>query len=235
MIENDTHNDDGRNNNHVVGSDNAHDGINNHAANGSDVVHPPPQPHPTGAGGRTGGNNNCPFGSDGVVQPTGGRNGSDAAQPQQQTTDGPNAGIGSDAAHGRNGGADGSDGNNVMDPKTILLQNVDCYANGLLASFKRTTLNQMVHEVLILYPQSEYAIKKERPILHQRCGRRAGCKVGCTYITFEWKHIKEVLRVFGKKAPGCRECVKHFCDCFVNNVNNIGCTKTPMLGRWCGI
>ena len=93
----------------------------------------------------------------------------------------------------------------------------------------------MVHEVLILYPQSEYAIKKERPILHQRCGRRAGCKVGCTYITFEWKHIKEVLRVLGKKAPGCREFIKHFCDCFVDNANNIGCTKIPTQGRWCGI
>ena len=61
----------------------------------------------------------------------------------------------------------------VEDPKTILLRNVDCYVSGLLASFPRETLNQIVHEVLILYPQSEYAIEKERPILHQRCGERA--------------------------------------------------------------
>ena len=93
----------------------------------------------------------------------------------------------------------------------------------------------MVHEVLILYPQSEYAIEKERPILHQRCGGRGGGKVGCTYITFEWKHIKEVLRVLGKNAPVCRESVKHFCDCFVNNVSNIGCTAIAKQGRWCGI
>ena len=42
----------------------------------------------------------------------------------------------------------------VEDPKTILLQNVDCYVSGLLASFPRETLNKMVHEVLILYLQS---------------------------------------------------------------------------------
>ena len=54
----------------------------------------------------------------------------------------------------------------VEDPKTILLQDVDCYISGLLASFPRETLNKMVHEVLILYPQSKYAIEKERPILH---------------------------------------------------------------------
>ena len=54
----------------------------------------------------------------------------------------------------------------VEDPETILLQNVDFYVSGLLASFLRETLNKMVHEVLILYPQSKYAIEKERPILH---------------------------------------------------------------------
>jgi hypothetical protein len=90
-------------------------------------------------------------------------------------------------------------------------------------------LNQMVHEVLILYPQSEYATEKERPILYQRCGGRGG-KVGCTYITFEWKHIKEVLRVLGKNAPGCNEFVKHFCYCLVDNLSNIGCTKISTLG-----
>ena len=54
----------------------------------------------------------------------------------------------------------------VEDPETILLQNVDCYVSGLLASFPRETLNKMVHEILIDYQQSNYAIKKERPILH---------------------------------------------------------------------
>ena len=54
--------------------------------------------------------------------------------------------------------------------ETILCRNVDCYVSGLLASFKRTTLNKMVHEVLILYPRSEYAIEMERPIIHQRRG-----------------------------------------------------------------
>ena len=93
----------------------------------------------------------------------------------------------------------------------------------------------MVHEVLILYQQSKYAIEKERPILHQRCGGRGRRKVGCTYITFEWKHIKEVLRALGHiKAPGCNGFVKHFRACFVDN-SNIGCTKIPTLGRWCGI
>jgi hypothetical protein len=81
----------------------------------------------------------------------------------------------------------------------------------------------MVQEVLILYPQSEYAMEKERPILHQRCGGRPG-QVECTYIIFEWKHIKEVFCILGNNAPGCREFVKHFCACFVGNVNNIGCT-----------
>ena len=36
----------------------------------------------------------------------------------------------------------------VEDPEPIFLQNVDCYVSGLLASFWRTTLNKMVHEVL---------------------------------------------------------------------------------------
>ena len=81
----------------------------------------------------------------------------------------------------------------------------------------------MVHEDLILYPQNEYAIEKERPILHQRCWERAG-QIGCTYITFKWKHIKEALYILGNNAPGCREFVKHFRACFINNVNNIGCT-----------
>ena len=80
----------------------------------------------------------------------------------------------------------------IEDPEPILLQNVDCYVSGLLASFPRKTLNKMVQEVLILCPQSEYAMEKERPILHQRCGGRPG-QVECTYITFEWKHIKEVF------------------------------------------
>ena len=48
-------------------------------------------------------------------------------------------------------------------------------------------------------------------------------------------YIKEVLRALGKNAPGCREFVKHFCDCFVNNVSNIGCTAIAKQGRWCGI
>ena len=91
----------------------------------------------------------------------------------------------------------------------------------------------MVHEVLILYPQSEYAIEKKRPILHQRCGGRPG-QVGCTYIKFEWNHIKEVIRALGKKALGCNEFVKHFRACFVGN-SNIGCTEIATLGRWCGI
>ena len=93
----------------------------------------------------------------------------------------------------------------------------------------------MVHEVLILYPQSEYAIEKERPILHQRCGGKYG-KVECTYITSEWKHIKEVLCVFGDNADrGCHEFINQFCDCFVDNINNIGCTTIGMQGQWCGI
>ena len=49
----------------------------------------------------------------------------------------------------------------VEDPEQILHQNVDCYVSGLLASFLRETLNKMmVHEILIDYPQSEYAKKK---------------------------------------------------------------------------
>ena len=57
----------------------------------------------------------------------------------------------------------------------------------------------------------------------------------CTYITFKWKHIKEVLCIFGDNAaPGCREFVKHFRACFVDN-SNIECTEIPTLGRWCGI
>ena len=94
----------------------------------------------------------------------------------------------------------------------------------------------MVHEILIDYQQSNYAIEKERPILHQRCGGRPG-QVGCTYITFEWKHIiKEVLCILGNNTPGCCEFIKHFHACFVNNVNNIGCTEIATTqGRWCGI
>ena len=92
----------------------------------------------------------------------------------------------------------------------------------------------MVHEDLILYPQNEYAIEKERPILHQRCWERAG-QIGCTYITFKWKHIKEALYILGNNAPGCREFVKHFRYCFVDSVSNIGCTKIPTQGQWCGI
>ena len=122
----------------------------------------------------------------------------------------------------------------IDDPEPILHWNVDCYVSGLLASFPRETLNKMVHEVLILYSQSKYAIEKKRPILHQRCGGRPG-QVGCTYITFEWNHIKEVLRALGNDAaPGCNEFVKHFRACFVGN-SNIGCTEIATLGRWCGI
>ena len=29
--------------------------------------------------------------------------------------------------------------------------------------------------------------------------------------------------------------VKHFCACFVDSVNNIGCTAIATQGRWCGI
>ena len=36
---------------------------------------------------------------------------------------------------------------------------VTSYVSGLLASFPRETLNKMVHEILIDYPQSEYAKK----------------------------------------------------------------------------
>ena len=55
-------------------------------------------------------------------------------------------------------------------------------------------------------------------------------------ITFEWKYIKEVLRVLGQiKAPGCHQFIKHFRYCFVDNISNIGCTAIPTLGRWCGI
>ena len=124
----------------------------------------------------------------------------------------------------------------VENPETILRQNVECYVSGLLASFPRETLKSMVHEILIVYPQSKYAIKKERPLLHQRRGGRFG-QVGCTYITFEWNHIKELLCALGPiiKTPGCNKFVKHFHACFVNNVSNIGCTKIPTLGRWCGI
>jgi hypothetical protein len=60
--------------------------------------------------------------------------------------------------------------------------------------------------------------------------------LGASYITFEWKHIKEVLCGLGNNAaPGCREFVKHFCDCFVDNMNNIGCTAIAKQGQWCGI
>ena len=63
----------------------------------------------------------------------------------------------------------------VEDPEPILYyRNVDCYVSGLLASFPRETFNKMVHEILIDYQQSDYAIEKERPILHQRCGGRPG-------------------------------------------------------------
>ena len=48
----------------------------------------------------------------------------------------------------------------VENPETILRQNVECYVSGLLASFPRETLKSMVHEILIVYPQSKYAIKK---------------------------------------------------------------------------
>ena len=95
----------------------------------------------------------------------------------------------------------------IEDPEPMLCRNVDCYVSGLLASFRRETLILVVHEILILYPQSEYAREKERPILQQRCGGRPG-QVGCTYITFEWKHIKEVLCSLGINAvPGCRDFV----------------------------
>ena len=92
----------------------------------------------------------------------------------------------------------------------------------------------------IAYPQSKYAVEKERPILHQCCGGRPG-QVGCTYITFEWKHIKEVLCVLGQiKPPRCHQFIKNFCDCFIDNINSIGCcthcaTAIPMQGQWCGI
>ena len=69
----------------------------------------------------------------------------------------------------------------IEDPEPILCRNVDCYVSGLLASFRRETLILVVHEILILYPQSEYAIEKERPILHQRYGGEPG-KVGCMYL-----------------------------------------------------
>ena len=37
-------------------------------------------------------------------------------------------------------------------------------------------------------------------------------------------------------TPGCREFIKHFHACFVNNVNNIGCPEIATTqGRWCGI
>ena len=36
-------------------------------------------------------------------------------------------------------------------------------------------------------------------------------------------------------APRCREFFKHFCDCFVDNMNIIGCTAIAKQGRWCGI
>ena len=58
----------------------------------------------------------------------------------------------------------------IEDPEPILHRHVECYVSGLLAPFPRKTLNKMEHEILILHPQSEYAIEKERPILHQRCG-----------------------------------------------------------------
>ena len=68
--------------------------------------------------------------------------------------------------------------------------------------------------------------KNERPILHQRCGGRPGSlDDGCTYHIRVEKHIKEVLRGLGNNAaPRCREFVKNFCDCFVDNMNIIGCT-----------
>ena len=47
---------------------------------------------------------------------------------------------------------------------------VTSYVSGLLVSFPRETLNKVVHEILINYPQSEYVKKNERPILNQRCG-----------------------------------------------------------------
>ena len=66
-------------------------------------------------------------------------------------------------------------------------------------------------------------------------GERPG-QVRCTYITFEWKHIKEVPRVLGNNAaPGSREFIKHFRACFVNNVNEIGCTEIATQGQGCGI
>ena len=54
----------------------------------------------------------------------------------------------------------------IEDLEPILHHHVDCYVSGLLASFLIETLNKMVHEILIDYQQSNYAIKKERPILH---------------------------------------------------------------------
>ena len=85
----------------------------------------------------------------------------------------------------------------IEDPEQILDdQHVDRYESGLLSSFLRETLNKMVHEILTVYPQSKYAIKKERSILHQRCRGRPGSPGdGSTYITFKWKHIKEATCV----------------------------------------
>ena len=48
----------------------------------------------------------------------------------------------------------------------------------------------------------------------------------------------EVLCVFGDNADrGCREYefINQFCDCFVDNINNIGCTAIGIQGQWCGI
>ena len=83
----------------------------------------------------------------------------------------------------------------------LIVFNLDCFHH----LFGNGTLKKLVNEILIAYPQSKFAIEKERPIRHQRCrGRPERPDDRSTYITFKWKRIKEATHVLGNNAPGSR-------------------------------
>ena len=57
---------------------------------------------------------------------------------------------------------------------------------------------------------------------------------GCSYIVIDWGHIKEVVRALGPdNAPGCRQFIKHFYRCYLDQNRESGCTVS--IGRGCQI
>jgi len=100
----------------------------------------------------------------------------------------------------------------------ILGKNVSTFETGFTATISSEIYDAMFREIFVEYQLCDQATE-ERPILHQRRGE--GPDGGCSYITIDLGHIKEVACALGPAAHGCQQFIKYFKRCFIWRIVNI--------------